>query len=92
MIDKNEAWTFTKYRIWLSSGKQKRWHPGSWARPSVETYGSALNDEYTAELYYRYQMTQLFSVTPDIQYLTNPALNPDEENVLVVGLRGRLSF
>jgi len=64
----------------------------SWARPSVETYGSALIDEYTAELYYRYQLTQLFSVTPDMQYLINHALNPDEENVLVIGLRGRLSF
>ena len=64
----------------------------NWARPSVEAYGTALNDEYTAELYYRYQLTQLFSITPDIQYLVNPALNPDKGNVLVVGLRGRLSF
>jgi porin len=64
----------------------------SWDRPSIETYGAALNDEYTAELYYRYQLTQLFSITPDLQYLVNPALDPDEGNVLVVGLRGRLSF
>ncbi len=64
----------------------------SWARPSAETYGASLNDQYTAELYYRYQVTQLFSITPDIQYLVDPALDPDEGNVLVVGLRGRLSF
>ena len=64
----------------------------SWARPSAETYGTSLSDQYTSELYYRYQLTKLVSITPDIQYLVNPALNPDEGNVLVVGLRGRLSF
>ena len=64
----------------------------SWARPSAETYGTSLSDQYTSELYYRYQLTQLVSITPDIQYLVNPALNPDEKNVVVVGLRGRLSF
>lgn len=64
----------------------------NWARPSAETYGAQLDDQYTAEAYYRFQLTQLFSITPDIQYLVNPALNPDEKNILVAGLRGRLSF
>ena len=64
----------------------------NWSRPSSDTFGTQLDDQYTAELYYRFQLTKLFSITPDLQYLLHPALNPDENSILVVGLRGRLSF
>jgi len=64
----------------------------TWGRPSTETYGSGLRDEYTLEMMYRVHLMQHLSVTPDIQVLVNPALNPDDDVIVVFGLRARLTF
>jgi porin len=55
-------------------------------------YGSRLPTQNGYELFYRLQVTKEFAVTPDIQYLRNPALNPDESSIWVFGLRLRLSL
>jgi porin len=64
----------------------------NWGRPSEETFGSGLDDQYTAEIYYRIQLFQHATLTPDLQYLRNPALNSSEDSIWVVGLRGKLVF
>ena len=64
----------------------------TWGRPSTETYGNGLRDEYTLEMMYRVQLLQHLSVTPDIQLLIHPALNPDADLIAVFGLRARLVF
>ena len=64
----------------------------SWGRPSIKTYGADLNDEYTTELYYRLQLFQHTTITPNIQWLVDPALNPDDNQLWVVGLRVRLNL
>lgn len=46
-------------------------------------------DQYTAELYYIMKPFEQFEITPDIQYIQNPALDPGESSNWVVGLRGR---
>ncbi len=33
-----------------------------------------------------------FAVTPDLQYLINPANNPDEKSIWVFGVRARVSL
>jgi len=64
----------------------------NWGRPSSETYGNGLSDEYTLEFLYRIHLLKRFSVTPDVQVLIHPALNPDTDVVAVFGLRARLVF
>jgi len=64
----------------------------NWSRPSTEVYGAGLDDQYTAELYYRFQLLKVLSITPDLQLLVNPATNPDHDTVAVFGLRGRINF
>jgi len=64
----------------------------NWGRPSTETYGTRLGDEYTIELLYRIHLLHQLSVTPDVQILISPALNPDADVVGVFGLRARLVF
>jgi carbohydrate-selective porin OprB len=61
-------------------------------RPNDALFGSGLDDQYTLEAYYRLQVAKEFSITPDIQFLINPALHPEEDYVWVFGLRARLSF
>ena len=64
----------------------------SWGEPSEENFGVGLEDQYTAELFYRMQILQSLTVTPDVQLLIDPALNPQEDVIAVFGVRGRLAF
>ncbi len=64
----------------------------NWGQPNEDLFGSELDDQYAMEVYYRLQITKEFSITPDVQLLINPALNPDENTVFVFGLRARLAL
>ena len=64
------------------------WSIGAgWAKPSRRTFGPDLDDETVIETSYKFQLSQNFSLTPDIQVIFNPANDPDESSVWVVGLR-----
>lgn len=60
----------------------------NWGRPP----DSGLDDQYTAEVFYRLQLVQNLAITPDVQLIFNPALNPDEDTLWVFGLRARLAL
>ena len=60
----------------------------SWGSPPEKS----LRDQYTSECFYRLQVTQILTITPDIQVTYNPSFNPDKDWVSVVGLRLRISF
>lgn len=64
----------------------------NWGKPNEAVFGSGLDDQYAFELFYRLQVTKELAITPDIQFLMNPALNPDEDNIWVFGLRARLAL
>ncbi|MHC4711900.1 MAG: carbohydrate porin [Planctomycetota bacterium] len=60
----------------------------NWGNPA----DSSLRDQTTAELFYRLQLAQNLAITPSVQLLIDPALNPDEDLIWVFGLRTRLTF
>ena len=60
----------------------------SWERPGANT----LDDQYTAELFYRLQLSKNFALTPDMQVIADPALNPNEDVIYLFGLRARLTL
>jgi porin len=65
----------------------------NWGQPNEDTFGSKdLDDQYAIEVFSRLQITQDFQVTPDIQYIRNPALNTDANHSWVFGLRARAMF
>lgn len=64
----------------------------NWGEPNESTFVPGLNDQYTAELFYRFQLTEQFAITPDLQLLIDPALNPVEDQIWVFGLRARLAL
>ena len=64
----------------------------NWGQPNEDTFGSGLDDQFTAELFTRLQVMRNLQVTPDIQYIRNPARNPDANQSWVFGLRARLVF
>lgn len=62
----------------------------NWGRPNDDTFGADLDDQYTAEVFYRWQVFQSLQVTPSVQLLSDPALNPDDDFISVWGIRARL--
>jgi porin len=64
----------------------------NWGEPNETTFGPGLNDQWTAEAFYRVQVTEHLAITPDVQIIFNPALNPAEDIIGVFGLRARLAL
>ena len=60
----------------------------SWGKPAA----SELDEQFTAELFYRLQFSENFAITGDIQHIVDPALNPQEKSITILGLRGRLNM
>ena len=59
-----------------------------WVRPS----NRILNSQWTAETFYRFQITRNVALTPDLQYVINPTLNPTKNSLFVFSFRTRVSF
>ncbi|WP_227021348.1 carbohydrate porin [Oceaniferula marina] len=64
----------------------------NWGKPNEDTFGPDLDDQYAIEIFYRYQLTENIAITPDIQWLIDPALNPEDDSLFLAGVRGRISF
>lgn len=64
----------------------------NWGRPNEDSFGPGLDDQVALELFYRYQLSDQFVITPDIQYVKDPAMNPDEDSLLILGLRARFAL
>lgn len=60
----------------------------SWGKPA----DGSLKDQFTSEAFYRFQLTQVLAVTPDIQLIADPALNPEEDLLAFFGIRVRAAF
>ena len=60
----------------------------SWAEPNIP--GS--KNQLTGELFYRAQITPHLAITPDLQWIYNPTLNPDVTNLWYFGVRGRITL
>jgi porin len=64
----------------------------NWGEVNELSFGPGLDDQYTVELFYRWQLTPRFALTGDYQYLKDPALNPYEDSIHVWALRGRFAL
>ena len=51
-----------------------------------------LDDQHTVEVFYRIQLFKELAITPDVQYIKDPALNPKASSMWVWGLRARFAF
>lgn len=64
----------------------------NWGEPNESTFGRDLGDQYTVEVFYRIPVTQQIAITPSVEYLKNPALNPRDDSTWAVGVRARLAL
>ena len=57
-----------------------------------ELASPGLDDQITLEAFYRIQFARNLAITPSIQILGDPALNPEEDEIILYGLRLRLTL
>ena len=60
----------------------------SWGQPTLSSAGV----QFTSEAFYRFQLTQFLAITPDVQLIKDPALNPGQNILAMFGLRLRAAF
>lgn len=64
----------------------------NWGEPNEASFGSGLDSQYTMELMYRLQLLRELAVTPDLQFIIDPANNPEDDFIAVFGIRARLAL
>ncbi|MGD8958072.1 MAG: carbohydrate porin [Chromatiaceae bacterium] len=64
----------------------------NWGEPNDALLGVDLDDQYAAEVYYRWQVADQIAITPSVQLLIDPALNPDEDELWLFGIRARVAL
>lgn len=60
----------------------------NWGQPPEKK----LREQTTIEAFWRFQFARNLALTPNVQLLLNPALNPTENTIWVTGLRIRMTF
>jgi porin len=77
----------------ISRPRGEVWTMGAgWAKPSEDTFGPGLDDETTLEMSYKFPISRNFSLLPDAQVVFNPASNPGESSIWVIGVRAILTL
>ena len=64
----------------------------NWNRPNRDTFGEKLDDQYTLEVFRLWQVASGVQITPSVQLIQDPALNPDENFTALLGIRARVDF
>ena len=65
---------------------------GKASEDPVGGFGTNLDPQYSGEIFYRFQLSQHLAITPDLQVIIDPVLNPAESSVFVAGVRLRLNL
>jgi porin len=60
----------------------------SWAETNIPD----VKGQYTAEVFYRFNLTAHLELTPDFQYIINPTFNTDKSSLTYFGFRGRITL
>lgn len=64
----------------------------AWSELNDKNYVNNVDDEWVLETSYKFQTSKNFSITPDIQYLQNPANLTNEDNTWVASIRAILTL
>jgi porin len=64
----------------------------NWNRPNRSTSSNNLGDQYSLEVFQQLQLTEGFELTPSVQIIKDPALNPIDDWSVFFGLRLRAAL
>ncbi len=64
-----------------------------WVRPNTDIVPDPFQrEQVNAETFYRFHVTPNLAITPDVQVIWNPSLNPGVDTLWVASLRARITF
>ncbi|WP_424989511.1 carbohydrate porin [Fluviibacterium sp. S390] len=72
-----------------------------WYRRNTDLAGIGLNwaeakdiddTQFTTEVFYRFNISPDLQITPSIQYINNPLLDPGQDDLTILSLRARIVF
>lgn len=72
-----------------------------WYRRNTDLAGLGLNwaegngidgRQFTAEAFYRFSISPNLQITPSVQFIDNPLLDPSQSSITLLGLRARVLF
>lgn len=61
-------------------------------KPNSDTFGPGLDTQFSTEAFYRINLTQTLAITPSLQMIVDPALDPNDDAIAIFGLRARLAL
>jgi porin len=64
----------------------------NWGSPNEDTFGPDLDDQLALEVFFRAAVGKRTTVTVDLQYIQDPAINPSESSIWMFNVRGRVAF
>lgn len=64
----------------------------NWGEVNTNTFAPGLDDQVTVEVFYRADITPQLSVTPRIEFVSNPALSAVDGDFWILGVRARLNM
>lgn len=64
----------------------------NWGRPPADATRGKVEDQYTFEAYYRLHVLPQVAITPDLQFIVSPTLDPSEDRLWIFGLRLRATL
>jgi porin len=64
----------------------------NWGKPNEVVFGKGRRDQVGAEMFYRKPIGGALEVTPFVQLLFDPALNPNEDLSAIFGFRAKVAF
>lgn len=93
-----DAGSFLQTSLALGIGYQP--NPGShllsaaysFGKVNETTFGSEYPAQHIVEVFYRIQLSSRIAVTPDLQFIINPALNDQQNSIIVGGVRARVAL
>lgn len=64
----------------------------NWGRPDTTLTDNNIVNQYIFETYYRWQAMGHLQIVPDVQYIINPAYDPNKNSEWLFALRMRITF
>ncbi|MEM8541817.1 MAG: carbohydrate porin, partial [Pseudomonadota bacterium] len=49
-------------------------------------------NQFTLEAFYRFSISPGLQITPSVQFISDPLLNPNQDSITLFGLRTRIVF
>ena len=84
--------TLSKSTVTLGLGYTFRSHDVLGASVNFMQPAGDLRNQYTIESFYRFYLSEKIALSPDVQLVFRPALNPDRNTIAYFGFRARLDL